>query len=170
MGAMVLLIAAFIFIVDALFLWGKADPKGTGVANVGIGVTMLAMGLGIGFTSGGNPFLMIVCSLAIAFALFYIILAWCLLAGYDLKALGWYCLGCGLWVPLSSLFFFTDGGDPFFGVFALVWSAIFLAAWVNLIWGNKLAGAIVRWLLLIGSVVTLMIPAFLLTTGKWPPF
>ncbi|MGQ9599425.1 MAG: AmiS/UreI family transporter [Anaerolineae bacterium] len=170
MGAIVLLTAAFIFIVDALFLWGKADPKGTAVANVAIGVQMLAMGLAIGFTSGGNAFLMIVCSLAVAFALFYIILGWCLLAGYDLKALGWYCLGCGIWVPLSSLFFYTQGGDPYFGTFAIAWSVIFLAAWVNLIWGNKLAGAIVRWFLLVGSVVTLIIPAYLLITGHWPPF
>jgi hypothetical protein len=170
MGAMVLLIAAFIFIVDALFLFGKADPKGTGVANISIGVPMLAMGLAIGFTSEGVAFLMIVASLAIAFAVFYIILGWCLLANYDLKALGWYCLGCGLWVPLASLFFFTAGGDWLFGLFAIAWSALFLAAWVNLVWGNALAGAITRWILAVGSVITLLIPAYLLTTGGWPPF
>ena len=170
MGPIVLMIAAFVFILDAAFLFGKADPKGTGVANAIVGTMMAAMGLHIGFTAGGNAFLMILSTLSVAFAMFYLILAWCLLAEYDLKALGWYCLGPGLWVLLAAYFFFAVAGDNIFGVFALSWSLLFLAAWVNLSFGNAAAGAVTRWILAIDSVITLLIPAFLLIIGKWPPF
>jgi hypothetical protein len=61
-GPIVLLIAALIFIVDAAFLFGKADPKGTGVANVVIGVPMAIMGMYIGFSAEGNVFLMVLVS------------------------------------------------------------------------------------------------------------
>lgn len=170
MGPIVLMIASFIFMLDAAFLFGKADPKGTGVANAVVGTMMAIMGLHIGFTSGGEAFLLILSTLSLSFAMFYLILAWCLLAEYDLKALGWYCLGPGLWVLLAALFFFTVAGDWIFGIFALSWSALFLAAWGNLTFGGKLAGAITRWILAVDAIITLMIPAYLLITGNWPPF
>lgn len=170
MGSIVLLLAAFIFMVDAAFLFGKADPKGTGVANVAVGVVMNVCGLQIGFTAGGNSFLMILCGLTMAFSLFYIILGWCLLSGYDLKALGWHCLGAGLFTLLSAIFFFGAGGDAIFGVFALTWAALFLSAWLNLSYGTKWAGFLVKWILTVDSVITLLLPAYLLITGGWPPF
>jgi len=168
MGSIVLQLAAFIFIVDAALLFGKADPKGTGAANAVIGGLMAVMGLQIGFTAGGNAFQMILCSLTMAFSMFYLILAWCLLGGYDLKALGWYCLGPGLWALLSALFFL--GADRIFAVFSLVWAALFLSAWLNMAFESKPAAPVVRWILAIGSIITLMIPSYLLITGGWPPF
>lgn len=168
MGPIVLLLASFIFIADAAFLFGKADAKGSGAANAVIGVLMAIMGLHIGFTSNNQAFPMILSSLSVTFAIFYLILAWCLLAGYDLKALGWYSLAAGLWVALAAVFFF--GVDRIFGVFAIAWSLLFLSAWVNLSFGSSAAGNATRWLLAILAPVTLMLPAYLLITGHWPPF
>lgn len=168
MGPIVLQTAAFIFIVDAAFLWGKADPKGTGVVNAMVGIPMTIMGLQIGFTADGDPFAMILSSLSIAFGLFYSILAWSLLQEYDLKGLGWYCLGAGLWTLLAAIFFF--GADPFLGVFALTWSALFLAAWGYLSFDHALAGTVTRWILAVDSIIILMLPAYLLIIGRWPPF
>lgn len=170
MGPIVLVIASFMFMVDAAFLFGKADPKGTGVVNAIIGILMAVMGLHIGFTSGGNAFPLILSTLSVSFAMFYLILAWCLLASYDLKALGWYCLGPGLWVLLATLFFFTVAGDWILGIFALSWAVLFLAAWGNLTFGSAVSGAITRWILAVDSIITLMIPGYLLITGNWPPF
>ncbi len=170
MAPIVLVLASFMFMVDAAFLFGKADPKGTAVVNAIIGILMAVMGLHIGFTAEGNAFLMILSTLSVSFATFYLVLAWCLLGEYDLKALGWYCLGPGLWVLLAALFFFTVGGDRIFGVFSLSWSLLFLSAWGSLTFGNAKAAAITRWILAIDSIITLMIPAYLLITGKWPPF
>lgn len=170
MGAIVLLLAAFIFIVDAAFLWGKADAKGAAASNILIGIPMMVIGLWLGFTSNGDAFAMILCSLALAFSLFYLIFGWSLLNGSELKGLGWYCLGPGLWTLLASLFFFTLGGDAILGVFAIIWAALFLAAWINLLWAHPVAAALTRWILAVGSIVTLMIPAYLLITGGWPPF
>lgn len=168
MGPIVLLLAAFVFILDAAFLFGKADPKGTGVANAVIGTLMAIMGLHIGFTSEGNAFPMILSSLSVTFASFYLILAWCLLKDYDLKALGWYCLGAALWVGFATYFFF--GADKIFGVFGLAWMVLFFAAFTNLAKGSALGGVLTRWLLAVCAPITLMIPAFLLIIGKWPPF
>lgn len=170
MGAIVLLLAALIFIVDAAFLWGKADAKGAAVSNILIGIPMMVIGLWLGFTADGDAFAMILCSLSLAFSLFYLIFGWSLLNGSDMKGLGWYCLGPGIWVPLCSIFFFTQGGDWILGVFAIIWAVLFLAAWVNLVWGHPIAAALTRWILAIGSIVTLMLPAYLLITGGWPPF
>ncbi|GEM_PF-1641951 len=170
MGPIILLLAAFIFIVDAAFLFGKADPKGAGVANVAVGVIMNTCGLQLGFTAGGNSFLMILCGLTMAFSLFYIVLGWCLLAGYDLKALGWLCLGAALFTLLSAVFFFGLGttGNTILGIFALTWATLFATAWLNLAFGTKWAGFLVKWILVVDSLITLMIPAYLLITGGWP--
>ncbi|MFQ5856142.1 MAG: AmiS/UreI family transporter [Anaerolineae bacterium] len=168
MGPIVLQIAAFIFIGDAAFLFGKADPKGTGVANAIIGGLMAIMGLQIGFTAGGDTFLMILASLSVAFAMFYLILGWSLLKEYDLKAVGWYSLGAGLWCLLAAIFFF--GTDWIFGIFALTWCALFLAAWGNLSFDHVLAGTVTRWILAVDSIIVLMLPAYLLIIGRWPPF
>lgn len=170
MAPVMLVIASFMFMVDAAFLFGKADPKGTGVVNAIVGILMAIMGLYVGFTSGGKAFPVILCTLGVSFSMFYMILAWSLLAGYDLKALGWYCLGAGLWVLLTALFFFTPGGDRIFGICALIWAVLFLTAWGNLTFGSAISGAITRWILAVGSIITLMIPAYLLITGSWPPF
>jgi len=170
MAPIVLLIASFMFMVNAAFLFGKADPKATGVVNAIIGILMAIMGLQIGFAADGNAFPLILSTLSVSFAMFPMILAWCLLMSYDLKALGWYCLGPGLWVLLTAYFFFTVAGDAILGVFALSWSALFLAAWGNMSFSNPTCGAITRWILAIDALITLMIPAYLLITKAWPPF
>lgn len=168
MGPIVLLIAAFIFIVDAAFLFGKAGPRGTGVCNLAIGIVMAIMGLDIGFGANGEAFPMILSSLSATFSLFYLILGWCLLGGYDLKSLGWYSLGAGLWVILAAVYFAAV--DPIFSGFAVAWSALFLSAFANLALGSNVGGVMTRWLLAICAPITLMIPAYLLITGQWPPF
>jgi len=168
LGPIVLELAAFIFIVDAAFLFGKADPKGTATANAVVGVLMSIMGLQIGFTANGQAFPMILSSLTMAFSMFYLIMAWSLLGEYNLMALGWYSLPAGLWCLLAAAFF--SGVDRILAVFSLAWAVLFLAAWNNLAMNSKSSGVVVRWVLAVGSIVTLMIPSYLLIVGAWPPF
>ncbi|MEX0698418.1 MAG: AmiS/UreI family transporter [Acidimicrobiia bacterium] len=170
MGPVVLLAASFLFLADSAFLFGKAEAKGMGAVNAVLGGLMAIMGLQIGFTANGEAFSLILSTLSLTFATFYLVLAWSLLGGFALKGLGWYCLGAGLWVLISAFYFFVEARDNYFGVFALVWSILFLAAWGNLSYDNARLGKVVRWILGVGSIITLMIPAYLLIVGQWPPF
>jgi hypothetical protein len=98
------------------------------------------------------------------------VLAWSLLGGFALTGLGWYSLGAGLWVLVAAGYFFFEARDSYLGVFALVWSILFLAAWGNMSFDRAKLGILVRWILGLGSIITLMIPAYLLIIGQWPPF
>jgi hypothetical protein len=170
MGPIVLLAASFLFLTDSAFLFGKAESKGIGAVNAVVGIFMAVMGLQIGFTANGEAFPMILSSLSLTFAAFYLILAWSLLGDYALTGLGWYCLAAGLWVALAAVYFFAEAGDNYFGVFSIVWSVLFLAAWANLALDKAGFAPVVRWILAVGSIITLMIPTYLLITGPWPPF
>lgn len=164
MGAIVLLIAAFIFMVDAAFMLGKVKPKGAATANAIVGGLMSVLGILIAFTSqdaGG----LVVAGLSMAFAMFYLILAWDLFGEHDLSGLGWYCLGAGLYVALSAYYFFSVG-DVRFGIFGICWAVLFLAAYGSMAL-QKAWGTFIGWLLAVESVVTLLVPAFLMITGKW---
>lgn len=165
MPAIALLLAAFIFAIDGMFMFGKLDPKLVGVANAVIGLIQGSIGVVIGFTAGGNPVLLVITGLIMAFSVFYLILAWGLLSGYKLNALGWHCLIGGLWCFGSSWFFFGLG-DWRFGIFGIIWGVLFLSAWIALAFEkplNKLIGS----LLWFCCIVTLLIPAYMMTVGMW---
>lgn len=171
MSPVILTIGAFMFIIDAMFLLGRADPKSTGVANAVAGGIIGVAGLQVGFTANGVPALLFLSSLALVFAGFYLILAGCLLAGFDLKALGWWCFGAGLWAIFSVHFFgWGPGDDLLFTLFAVTWVVLFLGAWLSLNHEHRVAAVVVPWLLLFDSVVTLMLPAYLLIIGEWPVY
>ncbi|MGI6097326.1 MAG: AmiS/UreI family transporter [Dethiobacteria bacterium] len=165
MAAVVLLLASFIFAVDAAFMFGKLEPKPTAAANAVVGAVMMVIGVVIGFTAAGDPVLMIITGLTMAFSIFYLLLAWGLLCDHKLNALGWHCLMAGLFCLASSWFFFGIG-DMYFGIFAIAWGILFLIAWISLVyekpWNNLIA-----WLLSVECIFTLFIPAFLLLSGKW---
>ncbi|WP_258359670.1 AmiS/UreI family transporter [Moorella sulfitireducens (nom. illeg.)] len=164
MAAIVLLIASFIFLVDAAFMFGKVNPKGAATANAIVGSLMAVLGLWLSGTARDGATL-IVAGLTMAFSMFYLILAWDLFGEHDLTGLGYYCLGAGLYVALTSYFYFSIG-DLRFGIFALSWAVLFLAAFASM--ALKLAwGKFIGWLLAIEGVITLLIPAFLIMAGKW---
>ncbi|WP_418057458.1 AmiS/UreI family transporter [Pimelobacter simplex] len=171
MSPVILTIGSFMFIIDAMFLLGRADPKSTGVANAVAGGIIGVAGLQVGFTANGVPVLLFLSSLAIIFAGFYLILAGCLLSGFELKALGWWCLGASFWAVFSVHFFaWGPGNDLLFAIFAVTWVVLFFSAWLSLNHDHRGAAVVVPWLLLFDSVVTLMLPAYLLITGDWPVY
>ncbi|GFN22547.1 AmiS/UreI family transporter [Thermanaeromonas sp. C210] len=164
MVAIILLIAAFIFLVDAAFMLGKVNSKGAATANAIVGALMAVLGLWSSGTAKDEGTL-IVAGLTMAFSMFYLIFAWDLFGDYDLTGLGYYCLGAGLYVALTSYFYF-NAGDLRFGLFAFSWAVLFLAAFASM--ALKLAwGRFIGWLLAIEGIVTLLFPAFLIMIGKW---
>ncbi|MCR4431146.1 MAG: AmiS/UreI family transporter [Tepidanaerobacteraceae bacterium] len=164
MAPAVLLIAGLIFMVDASFMLGKVEGKGVGIANAVIGIAMAIYAILLGYTAKA-PGELIVAGLAITFSIFYIVLAWNIFLGADFNSLGWICLGAGIFVGLSSYFFF-NAGDVRFGIFAASWSVLFFAASGNMLlqknWGKPIG--ILMWF---QSVITLLVPAFLMMAGKW---
>jgi hypothetical protein len=155
------------FIVDAMFLLGRADPRSVGVTNAVAGTMVAVAGLQVGFTADGSSVMVFLSSLALVFAGFYLILAACLLAGFELKALGWWCLASGLWMGFSVHFFgWGPGGDGLFALFSVTWTVLFLAAALSLLLEHRASTFLVPRLLLLDSVVTLMVPAYLLIIGS----
>lgn len=168
MSPVILLIGSFMFIIDAMFLLGRADPKSTGVTNAVAGTLVAVAGLQVGFTADGSSLLIFFSSLALVFAGFYLVLAACLLAGFELKALGWWCLASGIWMGFSVHFFgWGPGNDALFAIFAVTWTVLFLAAAASLLAEHGPSTFLVPRLLLVDSIVTLMVPAYLLIIGSW---
>lgn len=164
MAAIVLLLAAFIFLVNAAFMLGKVEPKGAATANAIVGSLIAVLGLWLAGTAkdGGT---LIIAGLALTFSIFYLTLSWDLFGGHDMVGLGYYCLGAGLYVALTCYYYFSVG-DVRFGIFALSWAVLFLAAFGAM--AMKWAwGSFIGWLLAIEGIITLLIPAFLIMAGKW---
>lgn len=150
--------------VDAAFMLGKVKPQGAATVNAVVGFVMLVAAIFLA-SSAKDSVSLITSGLAMAFCIFYLILAWDLFGDYDLAGLGWYCLGAGVYVALASYFYFT-AGDVRFGIFAISWAVLFLAAFGSLAL-QKAWGKFIGWLLAVESIVTLLIPAFLMFIGKW---
>lgn len=165
MAALVLVMASFIFIVDAAFMAGKVPPQPAAVANLIVGTVIGIMGLYLGVTAGGNSALLVVSGLSMTFAMFYLMLALSILGGYSLEGVGWYCLGATLFVALASLYYFSNG-DMRFGVFGLAWAVLFFAAFGSLAL-NKPWGKAISLILGVESIVTLLAPAYLMLAGMW---
>ena len=151
MSAIVLLLAAMIFMVDAAFMMGKVEGKGAAVANAVVGILMsfYSIVLAMGAKDSGS---LIVAGLAITFSVFYIVLAWNLFVGCEFKSLGWICIAAGIYVGLCSYFFF-GAGDLRFGAFAASWSVLFFAAAGNMLLGKNW-GMPIGILMAVQSVVT----------------
>jgi hypothetical protein len=165
MGAIVLILASLIFIVNAAFLLGKIKQTQTvGTANAVVGVLIMTVSIlnGVAATNAGG---LINAGLGMSFSLFYLMLAWDLLKDYELTGLGWYCLGAGLYSCLATYFYFSVG-DMWFTIFGISWAILFFVSFGSMGLG-KAWSKVVGWLLAVESITTLLIPGFLLVIGKW---
>ncbi len=163
MGAIILLLAVYVFFVNAMYLAGKADAKGTGAANILVGIIMGIVALYFGFTNTDLVSLTI-CSLSLSFTLFYLLLGWGLVRNHDLKEVGYYSLYAGGWCLLCSGYFFASI-DWRFGGLAALWGVLFLSVYGLLVVG-KLWARFVSWLL-VGESLVMLAVVFLMVTGAW---
>lgn len=164
MAAIVLLGAAFIFLVNGAFMLGKIEGKGAAAPNAVIGtlIAILSLLIAWGAKDAGTY---IVAGLAMTFSIFYLTLAWGLFGGHDLRGVGWYCLAAAIFVAFTAVFYATVPDLRFF-LFAVAWAILFFLAFLAMALGASLA-KLIGWLLIIESVVTLMYPAFLILAQWW---
>lgn len=165
MGAVVLILASLIFIVNAAFLLGKIeDAKSVGASNLAVGVLIMIVAVVNGFTAT-SEYALVNAGLGMAFCLFYLMLAANCLGNFDFANIGWYCLGAGLYTAMATYFYFSVG-DVIFGLFGLSWVVLFFVTFGSMAL-RKPWGKIVGWLLATEGIVTLLVPGFLLLIGKW---
>lgn len=162
-GPVILLLAAYVFFVNAMYLEGKTEARGAGVTNILVGIIMGIAALYMGITSPDLA-TMTICTLSITFTLFYLLLGWGLIKGHNLKEVGYYSLYAGVWCLLCSYYFFNSI-DWRFGGLSLLWGILFLSCY-GLMAGERPLNRLVS-RLLIGESILMVGTVYMMITGTW---
>ncbi len=133
---------ALILFFNGMVVLGAFGGKQVAALNLGIGITMVTMGLVIGFTDAlatvGPTQSVAAAASILTFAFAFILLAGELLAGTDFKALGWYSFMAGIFIFLIGLGYSHVLGTTLFAssqfaVFWFLWAGVFWLFWA--VWG-----------------------------------
>lgn len=164
MSTIVLLIASYIFLVDAAFMLGVIPPKSVVAPNAIIGTIIAVLSIWMAGIAR-DPASLITAGLCLSFSVFYITLAAGLFFDFDLSGLGYYCLGAALFVSLAAYYYFSSG-DIRFGIFSISWAVLFYASFASLALKKPLS-KFIGGLLIAESLCTQLIPTFIMMIGQW---
>jgi len=163
----VLLLVGFVFFCNGMTVLGKTGAKEVGVLNLAVAILILIAAWQLHTLE-----LTAATALISVFALIYIMVAGIFIHGYDAKGLGWFCLFATVVFLWYGYHFFSleavIPGMMYYAIFCWAWALLVFIVFLVFSLGKALAPA-VAWLFLIESVLTLLIPAMLLLTGKWGP-
>ncbi|MEU2350926.1 AmiS/UreI family transporter [Modestobacter sp. NPDC049651] len=168
MASVGLLYVGAVLIVNGLMLLGRVEARAAAPLNLFVGGLQVLTPTYLIITSGGDETTILAASGLYLFGFTYLYVGINLLAGLDGTGLGWFSAFVAVAAVVYAGLNFGDRlDDPAFGViwlyWAVLWALFFLVLGLGRAELTRFTGAVA----VVAGVVTCMVPAFLLLTGKW---